>query len=207
MSRNANARRARQLKSNMKQEFYDCIRDIMEHPVVQQMKKYPHHCDTNCYQHCLNVSYYNFQICRLLGLNARAAARAGMLHDLFLYDWRRHAAKTGDHFHGMTHPRKALNMAETYFELSPLEREIILKHMWPLTVVPPKYLETYVICLTDKYCGACEIADYYSDKVMPRRIKLPLGYQKIYRLASRLRPLIERDAVRGTTGISAAAKA
>ncbi len=77
MTRDARARKARQFKNHLNQEFYDCIRDIMQHPVVQRMKKYPHHCDTNCYQHCLNVAYYNYQVCKALGLNARAAARAG----------------------------------------------------------------------------------------------------------------------------------
>lgn len=186
MTRGARARKARKFRYNLNQEFYDCIHDILYHPVVREMKNYPHHCDTNCYQHCLNVSYYNYQICRMLGLNARAAARAGMLHDLFLYDWRTHARKTGQHFHGLTHPRLALKRAEKYFTLSQLERDIILKHMWPLTVIPPKYLESHVICLTDKYCGACEIADYYSGKIMPKRIYLPFGYRTMYRLAVKL---------------------
>lgn len=202
MSRNARARRARFFKNNLKQEFYDCIKDVIEHPVVLKMKKYPHHCDTDCYQHCLNVAYYNYQICKMLGLNAKAAARAGMLHDLFLYNWHKHAAKTGDHFHGLTHPRRALQIAEKYFEISPVERDIILKHMWPITVIPPKYLESYVICLTDKYCGACEIADHYSGKIMPRRIHLPFGYQNIYRLASRLTPAADMAAGLDNTGIS-----
>lgn len=202
MTRNRWARRAKRFKDDQKQEFYECIKDIMEHPVVQKMKKFPHHCATDCYQHCLNVAYYNYQICKMLGLNAEAAARAGMLHDLFLYDWREHTAKTGDHFHAMTHPRRALRRAEKYFALSPLEKDIILKHMWPVTFFPPKYLETYVICFTDKYCGACEIANYYSGKVMPRRIKLPFGYKHIYRLASKLAPAKAMGAERGRVGSS-----
>ena len=202
MTRDARARKARQFKNHLNQEFYDCIRDIMQHPVVQRMKKYPHHCDTNCYQHCLNVAYYNYQICKALGLNAMAAARAGMLHDLFLYDWRKHAARTGDHFHGMTHPRRALRIAERYFVLTPLERDLILKHMWPLTVIPPKYVESYVICLTDKYCGACEIADHYAGRIMPKRIPLPFGYRTMYRFASKLAPAMERGVHAEKTGIS-----
>ena len=64
-------------RNGLNQEFYECIRDVMNHPPVQEMKKYPHHCDTNCYQHCLNVAYYNYEICKVLGLDAKAAARAG----------------------------------------------------------------------------------------------------------------------------------
>ena len=70
------------------EQFYECIKDIATHPVVLRMKLYPHHGVTNCYQHCLHVSYYNYIWCKALGLDARSAARAGMLHDLFLYDWQ-----------------------------------------------------------------------------------------------------------------------
>ena len=153
-----------------RQEFYDCIADIICHPAVLQMKKYPHHCDTNCYRHCMNVAFYNYKICKKLSLNARSAARAGILHDLFLYDWRKHAGKTGDHFHGLTHPDRALKNAAKYFELTPLEADMITKHMWPLTVILPKYRESYVISFTDKYCGACEIFAYYSGKIMPAKL-------------------------------------
>lgn len=151
------------------EEFYECIRDIAHHPVVLKMKEFPHHCETSCYQHCLNVAYYNFRICRFFHLDYRSAARAGMLHDLFLYDWRGHTEKTGDHFHAMTHPKAALRNAEIYFSLTPLEREMILKHMWPVTLTPPTHWETFIITLTDKYCGSCEIGRYYSNTKIPRK--------------------------------------
>ena len=103
-------------------EFYACIQDLVEHPAVQSMKKYPHHADITCFEHCMNVAYYNYEICRTLGLNAKAAARGGILHDLFLYDWHTHAKRTGEHFHGLTHPKVALLNASRYFDLTPLER-------------------------------------------------------------------------------------
>lgn len=154
-------------KEEWKQEYYNEVKDLIEHPIVLEMKKYPHHCNTSCYQHCINVSYYNYRICKSLGLDARSAARAGLLHDLFLYDWRYHTETTGDHFHAMTHPKKALKKALEYFELNTLEKEIILKHMWPLTIVPPTTWEAFIITVVDKHCGFCEIADYYSGKLIP----------------------------------------
>jgi len=158
-------KRAKELRIEHRKEFYECVKDLMENPIVRQMERYPHHGSTNCYQHCLHVAYYNYHICQRLGLNAKAAARAGMIHDLFLYDWHTYAARTGDYFHGLTHPKKVVKIAKQHFELSPLEEDIILKHMWPLTLVPPKYPESYVICLTDKYCGACEVFGHHADKI------------------------------------------
>jgi len=141
----------------LKLEFYDCIKDIATHPVVLRMKLYPHHGNTNCYQHCMNVAYYNYKWCRILGLDARSAARGGMLHDMFLYDWHTHAKRTGDHFHGLTHPRVAYENATKFFALNRIEKDIVLNHMWPLTFFKfPRTLEGFVATLSDKYCGAHE---------------------------------------------------
>lgn len=122
------------LRRDWGDEFYECIKDIAEHPVVLRMKLYPHHGHTSCYQHCLHVAYYNYVWCRFFQLDARSAARGGMLHDLFLYDWHTHAARTGDHFHGMTHPKCAFKHAKKFFELNYKEEDIILSHMWPVTL-------------------------------------------------------------------------
>lgn len=151
------ARRLKRKRQVWKNEFYREVKDIARHPVVLRMKLYPHHGSTNCYQHCMNVAYYNYQWCRFLKLDARSAARGGMLHDLFLYDWHTHAAKTGDRFHGITHPEKAYQNARKFFDLNPIEIDIIQNHMWPVTLFGvPRTKEGWITTLTDKYCGACE---------------------------------------------------
>ena len=65
-------------------EFNDIIKDIISNDTVLQMKNYIQHFDTNCFQHCKNVAYYSYLMCKKLGLDYRSAARAGMFHDLFL---------------------------------------------------------------------------------------------------------------------------
>ena len=155
--RKAASQRLGRLRRDWKSEFYSEVKDIAEHPVVLRMKLYPHHGSTNCYQHCMNVAYYNYQWCRFLHLDARSAARAGMIHDLFLYDWHTHAKKTGDRFHGLTHPEKSYQNARKFFNLNHIERDIILNHMWPVTFFKvPRTKEGWITTLTDKYCGACE---------------------------------------------------
>ena len=142
--------------SKESKEYFEFVKDLLDNEVVGEMKKFRHHYSTTCYQHCINVSYYNYIVCKKLGLNARAAARAGMLHDLFLYDWRDEPRKKGELPHGFTHPRKALNNAKEHFELDKMEEDIILKHMFPLTVIPPRYAESYVIVMIDKYAALLE---------------------------------------------------
>ena len=156
------------LSNELSNGYYDTVKDLLEHELVQKMKEFTQHGNTSTFQHCVNVSYYNYKLCRFFGLDARAGARAGLLHDFFLYDWHTHTKETGDHFHGMTHPKAALKNACRYFELTPREKDIILKHMFPLTITPPSYRETVVIILVDKYCGLIETAAHIYNRIFKR---------------------------------------
>lgn len=137
-------------------EYLAAIQDLLAHPLVRSMEQYIQHGDTSCLRHCINVSYLSWLYCKERGWHAGEAARGGLLHDLFLYDWHRHARETGNYFHGYTHPRCALENAGRLFPLTDRERDIILHHMWPLTVTPPHSREAYVIVMFDKYCSLME---------------------------------------------------
>lgn len=136
-------------------EYYSYVEDLINDEIVLQMKNYIQHGTTTCFQHCVNVSYYNYLLCKIFKLNCRDAARAGLLHDLFLYDWHDEWNLT----HGFTHPAAALKNAEKYFELTELEKDIIEKHMFPLNPKLPKHRETVIIILVDKYCGLIETCE------------------------------------------------
>ena len=69
-------------------EFYIIVKDLINNPTVLQMKNYRQHYDTSCYDHCIEVAYWSYLFCKKFNLDYKAAARAGILHDLFLYDWR-----------------------------------------------------------------------------------------------------------------------
>ena len=141
--------------------YYDAVSDLIENELVLQMKEYIQHGDTTTFQHCVNVSYYNYKLCRFFGWDAVSCARAGLLHDFFLYDWH----DDYNLLHGITHPKVALKNADKYFELNECEKDIILKHMFPLTITPPKYKETVIIVLVDKYCGLIETVGHMLEKV------------------------------------------
>lgn len=149
----------------MDREYVACVRDIVEHPVFQLMEQYIQHGSTTCRIHCIKVSYLAYRICGKFGWDQVQAARAGLLHDLFLYDWHTHAKETGKHFHGFTHPRTALDNAVLHFQLTEKEKDIILCHMWPLTVVPPKSPEGIAVCYADKVCGLAETVSGIREKV------------------------------------------
>ena len=58
--------------------------------------------------------------------------------------------------------RQALRNAEIH-GLSDLEKDIISKHMWPLTLRKiPRYRESVVVNLADKICACAEMLRLYS---------------------------------------------
>ena len=152
-------------------EFIKIINDLINNDTVNEMKKYKQHYDTSTFEHCLNVSYISYKICKKLKLDYKSMARAAMLHDLFLYDWRNSKEELNlDGYHAFVHPKIALKNAKKIFDLNEKEEEIILKHMWPVTIALPKYKETYIITLIDKYSAIQEALEYYKKRIEAKKI-------------------------------------
>lgn len=147
-------------------EFNTIIADLTQNTTVQEMRKYMQHCDTTCYDHCKNVAYYAYLICKKYNLDYISAARGGMLHDLFLYNWRKSKKRLElESWHAFIHPKIALDNSMKLFELNDVEKDIILKHMWPVTLFSlPKYPESFIITLVDKYCATKETVEYFQRK-------------------------------------------
>lgn len=139
-------------------EYYDLVKDLLNDPNILELMNYKHHNSTTRFQHSLNVSYYNYLVCRKLHLDARAGARAGLFHDLFFYDRKEHTPVKGEGWHGVGHPKVAFFNTSELFSIDQREGDMIIKHMWPLTLSFPRYRESYVITFVDKFCAVAEVA-------------------------------------------------
>ena len=136
-------------------EFYECIEDLLQTEEVQKLSLFSQHMNTSRLQHSINVAYYSYTWCKKLGLNYKSAARAGVLHDLYLYDWRDGRQPEGSHV--KAHPIVALRNAKKLAEINAIEEDAILRHMWPCTIKPPKYKESMVVSMADKYSAYKEV--------------------------------------------------
>ena len=115
--------------------YCDVVGDLLQHEKVQQMRQYPHHKPVDTLYHSVYVSFLTYRICASLHWHAREAARAALLHDFYLYNWY---VDKHDEGHAWYHPKEALKNAEYYFgPLTPMQRDMILSHMWPLHIAPP----------------------------------------------------------------------
>ena len=134
-------------------EFNYIIKDLLENDKVNEMKIYMQHCNTSCFEHSYNVSYICYKICKKFNFDYVSASRGAMLHDFFLYDWRKNKKFN---FHAYKHGKIAYNNAIKEFKLNEIEKNMILRHMWPVTLKMPKTKDGFLLTLADKYCAIIE---------------------------------------------------
>lgn len=136
-------------------EFYNCVGDLISNPTLLKLDNFTQHINTSRLQHSINVAYYSYLACKFFGLDYKSAARAGLLHDFYLYDWR--LKKQPEGYHAKAHPIIAIRNAKKITTLNKIEENSILRHMWPLTLIPPKYPESIIVSIIDKYCASFEV--------------------------------------------------
>ena len=122
---------------------------------VQTIKKLPKLLDTDVETQLPWVEAY---------IDAVETARAAALHDFYLYDWY---LTKHDELHAWYHPKIALINSEMYFgKMSETQTDMILSHMWPLHIKPPKTREGMILTMVDKYCTSADMLKL-SKKFLP----------------------------------------
>ncbi|MCD7862595.1 MAG: HD domain-containing protein [Lachnospiraceae bacterium] len=140
----------------MRAELKDIIARLERDGRFHMETRYLQHGTVTVYEHSVRVADMSLTISRRLSLRVdeESLIRGALLHDYFLYDW--HEKDVSHRLHGFRHPRRALLNAREDYTLNMVEEDIILRHMFPLTLQPPAYKESWIVCLADKYCAAGE---------------------------------------------------
>ena len=150
-------------------EYAACVADLLNSDEVLWMKNIRHHHFVTCYEHSLFVSYVAYRLARHWNIAVREAARAGLLHDLFLYDPKDKTQYEGNQC--FAHPVAALKNASRLTELSDAEADAIVTHMWPLAKKMPRYKVSYVVNVADKLCAVIEGVYLYRLMKLDRRMQ------------------------------------
>ena len=137
-----------------KRQFAELIRPYCVTEQVQRLRQFRHHKKINRSEHALLVSDISFALARRWRWDAVAAARAGLLHDLFFNEcdntWKL----------CMTHPETAAeNAGQLVQDLSPKERNIILSHMWPAGRHLPRSREAWLVDMVDNFVTVLDMTD------------------------------------------------
>ena len=155
----------------VEKEFYRIIKDIVRSEEYLGMKACKHHIKGNVYDHSVKTAYLCYKHHRRFGSNIDLDEfmRGALLHDFYLYDW--HDRDPVHRFHGFTHPRCALNNAlSRYPDLTETEQDMILRHMFPLTPVPPQTKAGWLLCFYDK---AAAVSDYFGENKWKKEADSP----------------------------------
>lgn len=156
-------------KETLWYEYLETVGDLIDHETVKSMEQYRHHYFVNCYEHSVFVSYVAFRMARRMGLDTAAAARGGLLHDLYLYDSEDSSQYQG--LNALYHPPLALENAEKVTRLTDKERNIIISHMWPVARRRPRSGEAAVVCIADKFCAVIERCNIWRRMKMATRME------------------------------------
>lgn len=137
------------------QEFLSIARPILSAARVPRMSAFIQHGTTTTLAHVEAVAWQAFKLARAwhIPCDETALVRGAILHDYYLYDWHEPGHSK---LHGFLHPKRALKNALEDFDLSPIEKDLIAHHMWPLTPCPPHHREAWLVCLADKMVSTHE---------------------------------------------------
>ena len=139
-------------------EYENLVYDILHHDKFLKLQKCVHH-GTNRFEHSVRVSYYSYRVTKALKLNYIETARGGLLHDFFEND---DLSLKKQKFSMFFHPYPALQNAKEYFNVTKLEEDIIINHMFPsLPHKIPKYLESWIVSIVDKIVAIYEFYESY----------------------------------------------
>ena len=155
-----------------KKDYYKIVDEILKNDEFIKRKQFKHHDNTSVYDHCLAVSKLSYELARKMNLDYKSAAIGGLLHDFYTKPWQENNVKTKLlEAHGFTHAKDALHNAHKYFPNLMNEKidDIILRHMFPLNKVPPKYKEGWIVTLADKYVS---LEVFKNPKFLPKLIGL-----------------------------------
>lgn len=137
------------------QEYYQIIKEVLEHEEFQKRKEYQHHGNINVFDHSLKVSYLAYKLSKKISIiDSESVAIGGLLHDFYYEPWQiKKEKKPFLKKHGFVHASEALQNSKNYFPnlMNKKIENIIERHMFPLNRIPPRYKEGWLIVLIDKW--------------------------------------------------------
>ena len=136
-------------------QYMSIVNNILDNDEFSKIKRIEHH-GISRYDHSLKVSYYSYKIAKALHLDYEQTAVGGLLHDFFLSPEDR--TQKDRLVSVFTHPKQAVDMAKSQFDLTTKEIDMIRSHMFPINLSVPKYAESWIVSMVDKCVATNEFA-------------------------------------------------
>lgn len=151
-----------------KEEFNSIIEDITKNKKFNKLNKQLHH-GISRYEHSMRVAKWTYNVTNFFHMkNKEDTTRAALLHDFYVDE-----DLTGNSVSRLgTHPNAALENSLKYYKLTNVQQDIIKSHMFPCTMVMPKYKESWLVSGVDKVVSTYEM--------LTRKVSLYLGIYLIF---------------------------
>ncbi|MBQ1274875.1 MAG: HD domain-containing protein [Cellulosilyticum sp.] len=142
------------LKPKDKEMIFRCVDKLNEATAFKQLKEYRHHYNTSTYDHSIGVAYFSLWLARMLHIKCdeESLVYGALLHDYYLYDCHANSRS----FHLVKHPTISVENAKRDWKINKVQEDMIKRHMFPLTLMPPRYKESIIVNIVDKGCACYE---------------------------------------------------
>lgn len=133
------------------QDYQKLYESLYSDPRIKRLEEIQQHRGSNTYYHVLKVTRKAYQYAKHCKrrINFVDLITGAMLHDYFLYDWRKDRSKLKRHGH--RHPKIAKANAIRDFGVNKKVQNIIVSHMWPINCfIFHTSLEGHLVSLADK---------------------------------------------------------
>lgn len=135
-------------------EYYNIVSDILNNEEFIKRKKFMHHGKISVYEHSLKVSILAYKISKKFKIgDYKKVAIGALLHDFYYKPWQDNKEKKPFFKkHGFVHAKEALDNSRKYFPnyMDKKVENMILRHMFPLNIRPPRYKESWIVTFADK---------------------------------------------------------
>lgn len=145
------------MKTNNLVLVHELGKEILASDNMKREKRFIQHANVSTYEHSIGVATMSLTLAAIFRVKVDKVSlvRGALLHDFFLYDW--HDKTAMPKAHAYLHPLIAFDNAKKEFRLNAIEKNIIQAHMFPLSIMMPKYKESWIVVMADKICAMNEI--------------------------------------------------
>ena len=133
-----------------KERLEKLYQSFLKDEKILRMKDISMHRGSNCYIHCFKVAKRAVnKSLNKKDINLEVVLIGAILHDYYLYDWRKDRSKLKKH--AKNHPNIAIENAIRDFNISNDVQKVIKSHMWPINIKEyPNTKEARIVSLYDK---------------------------------------------------------
>ena len=139
-----------------KKRLEDIYQTLKADEKIAKMKEVPMHRGSNCFLHSFRVAKYAIKRgLKHKNVDLEVILIAAILHDYYLYDWRKDKSKRKHH--GSRHPYIASELAKQDFDISEKTSKVIRSHMWPINIKEfPNTRDAKILSYSDKHIAIRE---------------------------------------------------